>query len=169
MRQAGRGSEIDLSVGSAFSLAPLRHVRRLPRGSGASFRMGRKELGFWVVLKADKKVPTVYHYTIPESGSVVRMTLSMPPVQMFEPSATRIHNRRPRETFGSDDLESCRKAIKINRGIFYYLMNTYREIRCPRSKVVFETSHWNGRSESSVVVRGKISNLASRRNSFHPT
>ena len=84
----------------------------------------RKEFGFWVILKADKKV--AYHYTNPESGEGTRVKLRMPTglnVRAF------CHTHPKSDTtgdFGADDLDSFRQASKTASGISYFLMNPYQ-------------------------------------------
>jgi hypothetical protein len=92
----------------------------------------RKEFGFWVILKTDKKV--AYHYTTPESGSGVRVTLTMPTGL----NARAFCHTHPKSDdtgdFSADDLDSFRKVAKLEKGIAFFLMNPYREIRYARAE-----------------------------------
>jgi len=88
----------------------------------------RKEFGFFVVLVMDKSKPT-YHYTQPEAGEGTRVSQEIP--SSLKPRGF-CHTHPKSDSsgdFGSDDLESFKKAVKVAGGIFFYLMNPFQELR----------------------------------------
>ena len=88
----------------------------------------RTEFGFFVVLVMDKTKAT-YHYTQPEPGEGTRVSQEIP--TGLKPRGFCHTHPKSDSTgdFGSDDLESFRKAVKVAGGIFYYLMNPFQELR----------------------------------------
>jgi hypothetical protein len=86
----------------------------------------RKEFAFWVILKvsADKKV--VYHYTTPQAGSNVSVTLTLPTGLMVRGFCHTHPKSISTGNFGGDDFDSFKKVAKLKLDITFYLLNPQR-------------------------------------------
>jgi hypothetical protein len=93
----------------------------------------KTEFGFFVILAKIK--PLEYRYTIPETGSGVRVALSAPGDMKIRAFCHTHPKSDETGNFGSDDLDSFKKALKDDRlsGIAFYLMNRYKEVRIAQS------------------------------------
>jgi hypothetical protein len=92
----------------------------------------RSSASLWSLRKLN---PLEYRYTIPETGSGVRVALSAPGDLKIRAFCHTHPKSDETGDFGSDDLDSFKKAIKDDRlsGVAFYLMNRYKEVRIAQS------------------------------------
>jgi hypothetical protein len=92
----------------------------------------RKEFGFWVILKVSAAKKVEYHYTTPQPGSNLGVTLTLPTGLIVRGFCHTHPKSISTGNFGGDDFDSFKKVAKLKLDIVFYLLNPQREIRYAR-------------------------------------
>jgi hypothetical protein len=91
--------------------------------------MGKKGVRLLGDPEGQRRQKVTYHYTTPQAGSNVRVTLTLPTGLMVRGFCHTHPKSISTGNFGGDDFDSFKKVAKLKLDITFYLLNPQREIR----------------------------------------